>query len=123
MEFFHISGRKLNLSLLKKKMNLLNAVTAVHGELQFQTWLHPEDPHNFPRTWFLSFPIPLGWLHADTPSAGGDEMTASRTHLFQGSKEPFLTPSTSPRSHFDFLPNLYDLLSSASFEFNLLIFF
>lgn len=98
MEFFHISGRKLNLRLLKGKkwiywMQWLHSM----GSSSFRSGCIWRIPIISPGPGFslhpAPLPFPLVWLHPDTLSAGGDEMTAGRMLLFQGLKRLSLHPA------------------------------
>lgn len=125
---FHASDRKPNLSLLKNKRNIVDAVTEKSmGSSSFRPGfiqgLHIISPGPGFSLFHLLLPIPLVWLHPDTPSTDGDKMAATTMHLFCRPKESFLRLSKSPRTPSDFLPDLYDFLSSTSFKFNLLFFF
>lgn len=132
MEFFCARDRKPNLSLLRKKKKKKHLLDAVAGKCTgssgfrpgFIQGIHIKPPGPGFSLLHASLPVPLVWLHPQThPSLMATRWLQQRCICSESQK------SFSGRlclekswSHFDFLPDLYDFLSSASFEFNLLFF-
>ena len=94
LEFFYARDRKPNLSLLKKKRNLLDAVTekctgSSSFKLGFIQGVHIISPGpGFP-LFHPTLPVPLVWLHPKTHPPLTETRWLQQQHICPGSQKSF----------------------------------